>query len=147
MTYGIEWNSKPSTSEEVKKKDIDIEKTSDGDSVELLDLPAEILVIILQKVGYNELRSLEMSCTYLRVMIIEHRTYSRLYQSLPYYNKQTLDCLHWLESTRVISNHQLSRLCKKKLHQYHFQDCSDLMIVIIKILHLGILKRKLNEIM
>lgn len=66
MTYGIEWNSKPSTSEEVKKKDIDIEKTSDGDSVELLDLPAEILVIILQKVGYNELRSLEMSCTYLR---------------------------------------------------------------------------------
>ena len=66
MTYGIEWNSKPSTSEEVKKKDIDIEKTSDGDSVELLDLPAEILVIILQKVGYVELRSLEMSCTYLR---------------------------------------------------------------------------------
>lgn len=66
MTYGIEWNSKPSTSEEVKKKDIDIEKTSDGDSVELLDLPAEILVIILQKVGYDELRSLEMSCTYLR---------------------------------------------------------------------------------
>ena len=66
MTYGIEWNSKPSTSEEVKKKDIDIEKTSDGDSVELLDLPAEILVIILQKVGYDELRSLEMSCAYLR---------------------------------------------------------------------------------
>ena len=29
------------------------------------------------------------------------------------------------------------RLCKKKLHQYHYQDCSDLMIVIVKILHLG----------
>ena len=66
MTYGIEWNSKPTTSEEVRKKDNNIEKTCDGDSVELLDLPAEILVIILQKVGYDELRSLEMSCTYLR---------------------------------------------------------------------------------
>ena len=66
MTYGIEWNSKPTTNEEVRKKDNNIEKISDGDSVELLDLPAEILVIILQKVGYDELRSLEMSCTYLR---------------------------------------------------------------------------------
>ena len=44
-----------------------------------------------------------------RVMITEHRVYSHLYQALPYYNKQTLSCLNWLESSRAITNHQLNR--------------------------------------
>ena len=53
MTYGIEWNRKPSRSEEVSKKDIDC---TDGDGdVELLDLPSEIIVIILNNLGYDEL--------------------------------------------------------------------------------------------
>lgn len=67
MTYGIEWNSKPSKGEEVgKKNDNDtIDNVSDY-GIELLDLPAEILVIILNKLGYEELRSMEASCSYLR---------------------------------------------------------------------------------
>ena len=52
MTYGIEWNRKPSRSEEVTKKDIDC---TDDDEVELLDLPSEIIVIILNNLGYDEL--------------------------------------------------------------------------------------------
>ena len=44
-----------------------------------------------------------------RVIITEHRVYSHLYQALPYYNKQTLSCLNWLESSRAITNHQLNR--------------------------------------
>ena len=65
MTYGIEWNSKPSQSDEVKKKKDNI-ADSCGSQPELLDLPAEILVIILNKMGYQELRSIEASCSYLR---------------------------------------------------------------------------------
>jgi len=146
MTYGIEWSRKPSKGETVTKKGDEIEEI-DNEPIELLDLPAEIIVIILNKMEYDELRSLEFTCSYFRVMIVEHRVYSKIYQSLPYYNKQTLNCLHWLETNRAITNLQLSRLCKKKLHQYHYQDCCDLLIVIIKILHLGIFKRKLNEIL
>lgn len=99
-----------------------------------------------------------------RVIIIEYRLYSCKYKSLPYYNKQTLNCLHWLESNRAFGNNIISRyliwkkpdiptisslnfrLCKKKLHQYHYQDCSDLLIVIIKILHIGILILKMFSI-
>jgi len=145
MTYGLEWNSKASRGEAVRSKRLDSQ-------LELFDLPAELLVIILKSLGYDELRSLEVSCSYLRMLIIEHRIYSRLYKSLPYYNKQTLNCLHWLESNRDISNNRInnddiSRLCKKKLHQYHYQDRPDLLIVTIKILHLGVFKRKMNEIL
>ena len=48
------------------------------------------------------------------MLIIEHRVYSRLYKSLPYYNKQTLNCLLWLETNRITkddisrSHHQMS---------------------------------------
>ena len=63
MTYGIEWNRKPSKSEEVSKKDID---SAEDDEVELLDLPSEIIVIILNNLGYDELRSLECCCSYFR---------------------------------------------------------------------------------
>jgi len=146
MTYGIEWNSKPSKGEEIEKKEDDIKETNFS-QLDLLDLPTEILVIILHKMGYDELRSMEQTSSYFRVLIIEYRLYSCLYKSLPYYNKQTLNCLLWLETNRAFSNQHISRLCKRKLHQYHYQDCSDLLIVIIKILHLGILKRKMNEIM
>ena len=65
MTYGIEWNSKPSQSDEVKKKKDNISDSSESHP-ELLDLPAELLVIILNKLGYQELRSIEASCSYLR---------------------------------------------------------------------------------
>ena len=65
MTYGIEWNSKPSQSDEVKKKKDNISDSSES-YPELLDLPAELLVIILNKLGYQELRSIEASCSYLR---------------------------------------------------------------------------------
>jgi len=137
MTYGVEWNNKPSRNEEGKKTLANFH---------LLDLPVEVLVIILGKVKYEELRSLELSSSFIRLLVIEHRLYSRLYRSLPYYNRQTLSCLHWLENTRAISVYSISRLCKRKLHQYYYQDCSDLLIVVIKLLHSGILKRKLDEI-
>jgi len=146
MTYGIEWNIKPSRGEEAEKKEDDIQHRSSS-QLDLLDLPTEILVMILHKMGYDELRSIEQTNSFFRVIIIEYRLYSCKYKSLPYYNKQTLNCLHWLENNRAFNNKIISRLCKKKLHQYHYQDCSDLLIVIIKILHLGILKRKINEIM
>ena len=42
------------------------------------------------------------------MLIIEHRLYSRLYKSLPYYNKQTLNCLHWLESNRDLSSNRIN---------------------------------------
>eukprot|EP00092_Neocalanus_flemingeri_P009736 GFUD01010487.1.p1 GENE.GFUD01010487.1~~GFUD01010487.1.p1 ORF type:complete len:153 (+),score=22.31 GFUD01010487.1:256-714(+) len=137
MTYGIEWNNKPSRNEEGKKS---------LDTLHIMDLPVEVLVIILGKMSYHELRSVEMSSSFLRLLIIEHRLYSRLYRSLPYYNRQTLTCLHWLENTRAISVLHISRLCKKKLHQYYYQDCCHLLMVVIKLLHSGILKRKLDEI-
>merc|ERR1711874_172477 len=90
--------------------------------------------------------------SHCRILIIEHRVYSRLYKSLPYYNRQTLNRLHWLESNRDICNNKIknddiSSLCKKKLHQYHYQDRCDLLIVTIKILHLGVFKRKMNGLM
>ena len=59
MTYGLEWNSKASRGEELRSKKLDSQ-------LELLDLPAEILVIILHSLGYDELRSIELSCSYLR---------------------------------------------------------------------------------
>ena len=59
MTYGLEWNRKASRGEAVRTKKLDSQ-------LELLDLPAEILVIILHNLGYDELRSLEVSCSYLR---------------------------------------------------------------------------------
>ena len=73
MTYGIEWNSKPSKGEEVgKKNDNDTLDNASDYGIELLDLPAEILVIILNKLGYEELRSMEASCSYLRCQYIMH---------------------------------------------------------------------------
>jgi len=77
MTYGIEWSRKPSKGETISKKGDEIEEI-DNEPIELLDLPAEILVIILNKLGYDELKSLEYTCSYFRVMIIEHRVYSRI---------------------------------------------------------------------
>ena len=59
MTYGLEWNSKASRGEEVRSKKLERQ-------LELLDLPAEILVIILHSLGYDELRSMELACSYLR---------------------------------------------------------------------------------
>ena len=59
MTYGLEWNSKASRGEAVRSKRLDSQ-------LELFDLPAELLVIILKSLGYDELRSLEVSCSYLR---------------------------------------------------------------------------------
>ena len=119
MTYGVEWNNKPSRNEEGKKTLANFH---------LLDLPVEVLVIILGKVKYEELRSLELSSSFIRyfcilllilviiiisilfrLLVIEHRLYSRLYRSLPYYNRQTLSCLHWLENTRAISVYSISR--------------------------------------
>lgn len=137
MTYGLEWNSRPTTNEE---------QTKNLNKFYLLDLPVEVLVIILSKMGYQELRNTEMSSSFLRLLIVEFRLYSHLYHSLPYYNRQTLSCLHWLENTRAISATDFSRLCKRKLHQYYHQDCCDLICVMIKLLHSGILKRKLDEI-
>ena len=71
MTYGIEWNSKPSRGEEVgltqgqeKGKGKEVQEAEQG--VELLDLPTEILVLILHKMGYEELRSMEQVCSYFR---------------------------------------------------------------------------------
>jgi len=137
MTYGIEWNNKHSTNEQEKKN---------LNAFSILDLPVEVLVIILSKMGYQELRNMELSSSFTRLLIVEFRLYSRLYRSLPYYNRQTLSCLHWLENTRAFSVIDISRLCKKKLHQYYYQDCADLLVVMIKLLHSGILKRKLDEI-
>lgn len=59
MTYGLEWNSKASRGEDHRSKKLDSQ-------LELLDLPAEILVIILHNLGYDELRNMELSCSYLR---------------------------------------------------------------------------------
>ena len=65
MTYGIEWNIKPSRGEEVEKKEDDIKHTSSS-QLDLLDLPTEILVMILHKMGYDELRSMEQTSSYFR---------------------------------------------------------------------------------
>ena len=59
MTYGLEWNSKASRGEAIRSKNLECK-------LELLDLPAEILVIILDSLGYEELRCMELSCSYLR---------------------------------------------------------------------------------
>ena len=59
MTYGLEWNRKASRGEAVRTKKLDSQ-------LELFVLPVEILVIILHSLGYDELRSLEVSCSYLR---------------------------------------------------------------------------------
>ena len=59
MTYGLEWNSKASRGEDQRSKKLERQ-------LELLELPAEILVIILHSLGYDELRSIESSCSYLR---------------------------------------------------------------------------------
>jgi len=137
MTYGLEWTSRPSTNQQQSKN---------LNKFPLLDLPVEVLAMILSKMGYQELRNMEMSSSFFRLLIVEFRMYSRLYHSLPYYNRQTLTCLHWLESSGALSATDISRLCKRKLHQYYHQDCCDLMCVMIKLLHSGILKRKLDEI-
>ena len=42
------------------------------------------------------------------MLIIEHRVYSRLYKSLPYYNRQSLNCLHWLENNRNICKNRIN---------------------------------------
>ena len=68
MTYGIEWNSKPSKGEEIEKKEDDIKETNCS-QLDLLDLPTEILVIILHKMGYDELRSMEQTSSYFRKVI------------------------------------------------------------------------------
>ena len=67
MTYGIEWSRKPSKGETVTKKGDEIEEI-DNEPIELLDLPAEIIVIILNKMEYDELRSLEFTCSYFRYL-------------------------------------------------------------------------------
>ena len=71
MTYGIEWNSKPSRGEEAgltqgqeKGKGKEVQEAEQG--AELLDLPTEILVLILHKMGYEELRNMEQVCSYFR---------------------------------------------------------------------------------
>ena len=42
------------------------------------------------------------------MLIIEHRVYSRLYKSLPYYNRQSLNCLQWLETNKKICNSKIN---------------------------------------
>lgn len=65
MTYGIEWNIKPSRGEEAEKKEDDIQQRSSS-QLDLLDLPTEILVMILHKMGYDELRSIEQTNSFFR---------------------------------------------------------------------------------
>jgi hypothetical protein len=57
MTYGIEWNNKPQRSE-IEKKNLN--------TFCILDLPVEVLVIILSKMGYQELRNIELSSSFMR---------------------------------------------------------------------------------
>ena len=68
MTYGIEWNIKPSRGEEAEKKEDDIKHRSSS-QLDLLDLPTELLVMILYKMGYDELRSIEQTSSYFRYKI------------------------------------------------------------------------------
>ena len=57
MTYGIEWNNKPERNE-IEKKNLN--------TFCILDLPVEVLVIILSKMGYQELRNIELSSSFMR---------------------------------------------------------------------------------
>ena len=57
MTYGLEWTSRPTTNQQQNKN---INKFP------LLDLPVEVLAMILSKMSYQELRNMELSSSFFR---------------------------------------------------------------------------------